>query len=312
MAKIIPIIVCGGNGTRLLPFLRDELPKQFLSILKGSSNLLQNTLLRFSNKNIFHEPIIVTNFNYREQVLKSLQEISFTAQAIIWEPEGRNTGPALAALISYLDQLKLDPETVITLVPIDHYLEDSKIFVKTLSQVEKFLLNNSNKIVTLSVAMTDFEKNYGHLMKGKKLAQNYYEVKDFVEKPEKELEGYNLCWNSGIYSMSIKGALNLLEKQVPFLLDNCRKAVKRASEAFRVCSTIEREILLNHEDFAKNSTISLDQILTLPYKAGTLVCTELGTKWEDIGLWTGIQRLEKAKNTIINREIFLEQFNLID
>jgi len=308
MAKIIPIIVCGGSGTRLVPFLRDGFPKQFLSILKGANNLLQNTLLRFSNRNIFAEPIIVTNFDYREKIIQSLQEISFTAQAVIWEPGGRNTGPALAALVSYLQELQLDPETVITLIPIDHYLENSQIFVETLGKVEGFLRRNPDKIVTLSVKMKEFERNYGHLLLGKKLTQNYYQVSNFVEKPDAELDDKNLCWNSGIYSMSVRAALDLLKRQVPFLLNNCKKAVQKGSEVLNSSSLINRELLLDREYFDQNSSLSFDQILTLPYQAGSLIATDLGTEWEDIGLWTGIQRLDKVKNQIINKKIFAAEF----
>ena len=77
MAKIIPIIVCGGSGERLVPFLKKELPKQFLSILQGSGSLLQATLDRFRTASLFTKPILVTNFVYREKIMKSLDEISF-------------------------------------------------------------------------------------------------------------------------------------------------------------------------------------------------------------------------------------------
>jgi mannose-1-phosphate guanylyltransferase/mannose-6-phosphate isomerase len=309
MAKIIPIIVCGGSGERLIPFLRKGLPKQFLSIVRGSGSLLQTTLSRFKKTSLFTKPILVTNFSYRESIMKSLEEISFRSQAIVWEPEGKNTGPAIAALVSYLQALQLDPNTIISVIPIDHYLEDHKAFIRTLEQVKEFLEKNPNKIVTLSVEQTDFEKNYGHLKLGQTLDQDkkYYLVSDFIEKPQVEVQGTNIFWNSGIYSMSIKTCINLLQKQVPYLLDSCQKAVKEGLEVVGHSPLVERELLLNNEHFAKNSKVSWDQILTLPYQANSLVSTDIGTKWEDIGLWSGIERVEKsnAKTSFINRDLFL-------
>ena len=313
--KIIPIILCGGSGQRLLPFLKYSLPKQFLNIFYGRGNLLQNTLLRFNNKNIFNDPIIVSSFNYRTELVDSLKAIQCKTEALIFEQDGRNTGPAITSVIAYLTELGIKDNTMIVIIPIDHYIADEKQFIKRLEYVAELLRNTQyqDKIMTLSVEKTATEANYGHLKVGKKQStkslDSVYEVLDFIEKPEHEMSEQNIVWNSGIYCMSIKSCKNIIIKNSPHIWHYSYKAVTKGIQR-TLNSSLNIELLLNNTFFSKNSKLSFDQILTMPYWPESLICTDIGTQWEDIGLWSGIKRLHHRNQhsvPIINSELFAQQ-----
>lgn len=135
--QVTPIILCGGGGTRLLPFLKYKHPKQFLNIIKSHRNLLQNTLLRFNDKDRFKKPIIVANISHRKLVEKSIEEVSMGVGVALFEAEGRNTGPAIASVISYLKELGFDEDTVLLVVPIDHYIKSKKKFLLRVDEAVK-------------------------------------------------------------------------------------------------------------------------------------------------------------------------------
>ena len=93
--RIVPLIMCGGAGTRLWPASREVRPKQFLPLF-GARSTFQDTMLRVSDKALFERPIVITNAAYRFMVLEQLAEIGLEAD-ILLEPVRRDSGPAIAA-----------------------------------------------------------------------------------------------------------------------------------------------------------------------------------------------------------------------
>ena len=97
MANIIPIILCGGKGSRLWPLSRQSYPKQFLSLYgESQKSLLQQTLERLNDLESIDNPIIICNEDHRFLVAQQMRDIGIKPKAIILEPEGKNTAPAIA------------------------------------------------------------------------------------------------------------------------------------------------------------------------------------------------------------------------
>ncbi len=318
-SKIIPIILCGGSGTRLLPFLKYHSPKQFLNILDRKNNLLQNTLLRFVDQQSFDKPIVVGNVSHKATLMESIKEISAPVEALILEEEGRNTGPAIAAVMTHLKESGFADNKLFLIVPIDHYISSKKQFLNRIEIVRQLMQSGvyNNKILTFSVQKTTKENNYGHLKVGmtlpfKKL-NNLFEVTDFIEKPQHNVCLKNTLWNSGIYCMSIRTCRNIIMQNSPYTWHYSYRATTEGVQR-STRTLLNHEIILNHKHFSKNSSISFDQIVTMPYESGSVICTDIGTEWEDIGLWSGITRLYVKKNAktlpIINQDIFAQQIQL--
>lgn len=309
--KIIPIILCGGSGQRLLPFLKYNSPKQFLNILTGVNNLLQNTVMRFSDGCTFHRPIVVGGFAYRDNIIKSLHDIRRSANAIIFEREGKNTGPAIASAAAYLRESGVHEQTLLLTVPIDHYIGSTRRFVQKIRDVINFMSHHAmqDKILTLSVHKNSFETNYGHLQVGRKITPSVFEVINFVEKPEFEMMSQSVLWNSGIYCMSLRTCRDLFEKNAPYIWHYSHRSMTQGCQRQSYGELISNEIVLNETYFMKNSKLSFDQVLTMPYRNGSIVCTDIGTEWEDIGIWSGIKRLSSGVNSkkLINSDLFAEK-----
>jgi mannose-1-phosphate guanylyltransferase len=318
-SKIIPVILCGGSGTRLLPFLKYNSPKQFLNILDRKNNLLQNTLIRFVDQQSFDKPIIVGNISHKSALIDSIREIRTPIEALILEEDGKNTGPAIAAVMTYLKESGLSDNKLFLIVPIDHYIGSNKQFLNRIKVVGQIMQNDAynNKILTFSVHKTTKENNYGHLKIGMNLPfkkmNDLFEVVDFIEKPEHDVCLKNTLWNSGIYCMSIKACQNIIMKNSPYTWHYSYQATTEGMQ--RTTKTLlNNEIILNHKHFSKNSSISFDQIITMPYERCSIICTDIGTEWEDVGLWSGITRLYVKNNTktlpIINQDLFVQQIQL--
>jgi mannose-1-phosphate guanylyltransferase len=299
--KIKPIILAGGSGQRLLPFLKYNSPKQFLRVLQGRGNLLQNTLNRFQDQTIFDKPIIIGSLVHRDNIISSIKEYNYQIDSIILEPEGRNTGPAIAAAA-----LTLNSDTVMVTAPIDHYIDHEKAFLERLTQVVSLVIEE-NKIATLFVKKTTSESNYGHIKLGKKLRHKLpmFAVDNFIEKPEIDEDDENIVWNSGIYCMTRENCKQMILKNAPHILHHSNLAVTQGVQR-RINGL--NELILNGKYFSKNTKLSFDQILTMPYDPQSLISTDIGTAWEDVGIWSGIKRLCKDAQylSVINKEIFKE------
>jgi len=124
MKQITPVILCGGSGSRLWPLSRKSYPKQFVPLI-GDKTLFQDSSNRFTGEQ-FKNPIIVTNSDYRFIVSEQLHEIGIDPGAILIEPEGRNTAPAIlaAALFEY----RKDPDAILVVAPSDHVINDTVAF----------------------------------------------------------------------------------------------------------------------------------------------------------------------------------------
>src|SRR6185312_3452363 len=175
---IIPLVMCGGAGTRLWPASREGRPKQFLSLF-GPRSTFQDTLRRVSDPALFERPIVVTNAAYRFTVLEQLAEIGLEAD-ILLEPARRDSGPAIAAGAAFA-QMR-DSAAVVLALAADHVVRDTDAFVAACRQ--GLAAANAGRIVTFGVRPERAATEYGYISLGAAIAGEVRAVATFVEKPD--------------------------------------------------------------------------------------------------------------------------------
>src|SRR5450432_729357 len=193
--RIIPLIMCGGAGTRLWPASREVRPKQFLPLF-GVRSTFQDTILRVSDTTLFERPIVITNTAYRFMVLEQLAEIGIEADVLL-EPMRRDSGPAIAAGAAFA--LARDGDAVVLALAADHVVRDTAAFVAACRQ--GLVAADAGKMVTFGVQPERPATEYGYISPGDVISGEVRSVAKFVEKPDPTTAasyikaGY--LWNSG-------------------------------------------------------------------------------------------------------------------
>src|SRR5262245_40711254 len=193
--RIVPLIMCGGAGTRLWPASREVHPKQFLRLL-GAHSTFQDTLTRVSDRTLFERPIVITNAAYRFMVLEQLHEIGLEADVLL-EPARRDSGPAIAAGAAFAQDR--DEEAIVLALAADHMVRDTAAFVAACRQ--GLAAATASRIVTFGVQPERAATEYGYISPGEAIAGGVHAVAKFVEKPDPATAaayieaGY--LWNSG-------------------------------------------------------------------------------------------------------------------
>ncbi len=178
---ITPVLLCGGSGTRLWPLSRKSFPKQFTTLV-GETTLFQASATRLSGDG-FAAPIVLTNADFRFIVTEQLAEAGINPSAVLIEPEGRNTGPAVLAAALYLE--KSDPDRLMLVAPSDHVIPDAGAFSAAVQT--GVAAAQKGQLVTFGIRPTRAETGYGYL----ELAEDpgdytlrLMALNQFVEKPD--------------------------------------------------------------------------------------------------------------------------------
>ena len=183
---IIPVILCGGSGTRLWPLSRQSFPKQFLSLTSNNkASLLQKTIDRISNLKNISSPILVCNEEHRFLVAEQMRGINIKNCSILLEPLGRNTAPAIA--ISALKALDKNDDPILLILSSDHEILNKEKFINTLNAGINYA--EKEKLVTFGIVPTSPETGYGYIKASKPLTENSkgIDIKEFLEK-QKQLQ----------------------------------------------------------------------------------------------------------------------------
>ena len=196
---IIPIILCGGSGTRLWPLSRKLHPKQFISLV-NKNTLFQDTILRLP-KDVAN-PIIICNEEHRFLAAEQLRQIESKSNGIILEPIGKNTAPAIA--LAAMQVIKDFKDALILVLPADHLINNLQKFHEAIN-VAKNLAEN-NKLVTFGILPTKAETGFGYIKAEITEKSEYYKIKSFTEKPnqkdaDKYLDSGDFLWNSGMFML---------------------------------------------------------------------------------------------------------------
>lgn len=292
-AKIVPVVLSGGAGTRLWPLSRELYPKQLLPLV-GEQTMLQETVLRLQGVAGLASPVVVCNDAHRFMVAEQLRQAGQAAETIILEPVGRNTAPAVA--VAALQAVACGDDPLLLVLPADHVIRDAEALCAAInagvSEVQ------SGALLTFGIVPTAPETGYGYIRRGEKcevrglnLVSNLstaplslYTVDQFVEKPdqstaEKYLASGDYYWNSGMFLFKASTYLAELEKYAAPMLQSCRLAwqgrvadldfTRLDADAFAACPA-------NSIDYAvMEKTL---HAVVMPLAAG----------WSDVGSWAAL------------------------
>ena len=197
---IVPVVLCGGSGTRLWPLSRQDYPKQLLSLV-GERSLLQDTVLRIVGETDVDAPLLICNEAHRFLVAEQMREINVAPRAIILEPEGRNTAPAVALALAWATNH--EPGATLIVLPSDHVIRDEAAFRSAVKYASE--LAGSGYLVTFGVKAETPETGYGYVERGDAINDHGYALTRFVEKPSKEraqeyLDSGRFSWNGGMFA----------------------------------------------------------------------------------------------------------------
>jgi len=292
---IIPVILAGGSGTRLWPLSRKLRPKQLIDLLDDHT-MLQNTVLRLQGATDMAPPLILCNDDHRFMVAEQLRSIDTEPHAIILEPVGRNTAPALA--VAALNTIAAGADPVLLVLPADHFIRDLDLFHQTLTAGAE--LAEQGYLITFGIVPTSPETGYGYIKKGNPIGSDNTlttaieatDIEKFVEKPDlstarQYVRSGNYCWNSGMFMFKASRVLSELEKFDPAIMTACRQALARG--------VIDLDFLrLDHASFAACPADSIDYAVMEKTDKGAMIMFRAG--WDDVGSWEALWQVGKKDN----------------
>jgi len=281
MTRITPILLAGGSGNRLWPLSRKSYPKQFSTLL-GDETLFQSSAKRVISSLAvqFDLPITMTNSDFRFIVIEQLQGAGIDPGAVLIEPEGRNTAPAVLAAAIYAS--RSDPGATILIAPSDHIIPDTLAFHAAICEGLKETENG--RIVTFGITPKRPETGYGYLELSTVSPCGAVPLKRFVEKPDIEaakamLDAGTYLWNAGIFLFRAKDMIAAFQAHAPELMNPVSDAIEQGHVDlgfFRLAA----------EPWAKCENISIDYAIM--EKIDTLSVVPYSAGWNDLGGWDAV------------------------
>ena len=273
-----PVLLSGGVGSRLWPISRESHPKQFLP-LASELSMLQETLHRTAGMEAAN-PIVVCNDEHRFMVAEQLRQVDLIAAALILEPEGRNTAPAVA--LAAIHAIEKDPDAILLVLPADHLIENVKAFVDAVQKAQP--VAQQGRLVTFGVVPSSPETGYGYIKCGEDLGDSMFGLDRFVEKPDLDtaqeyVDQGDYLWNSGMFLMRADSYLQELQRLAPEILSSCQSAMASSSEDMDF-------IRPDAQAFAGCPSDSIDYAVMEKTQLGAVASLDCG--WSDIGGWSAL------------------------
>ena len=274
MLNIVPVILCGGSGTRLWPLSREIYPKQFVD-LGGGKTLFKDTVLRAQRTTGSMKPIIVCNEVHRFYITAELHACGLNGQ-ILLEPAPRNTAPAIALAAQALSD---GGDPLMLVLPSDHAIADEAAFGEGVGHAA--VLAEKGHIVTFGITPTAPETGFGYIEQGESLGNCGFRVTRFVEKPTPEAAAGMLAqggfsWNSGIFLLRASVFLRELEHHAPEIYTACRTAWEKRKDDGVFCR-------LGSAAFMAAPSVSIDYAIMEHTNLAAVVPLAMG--WSDLGSW---------------------------
>ncbi|WP_284219508.1 mannose-1-phosphate guanylyltransferase/mannose-6-phosphate isomerase [Agaribacter marinus] len=292
-----PVILAGGTGSRLWPKSRAALPKQFLR-LTSEHTMLQDTLLRLPKEKV-DSALIICNEDHRFLAAEQLRQISSKNDAILLEPVGRNTAPAIA--VAAMLASKKAPEQMLLVLAADHLIKDNKAFEEAIDKAYK--LAGQDKLVTFGIVPQEAHTGYGYIKSGNKNTHGFV-VSEFVEKPDKKTaEAYlstgKYYWNSGMFMFKTNVYLRELKKHRPDIYAACEKACERTSDDLDF-------VRLEKTAFEACPDESIDYAVMEKTSDACMVPLDAG--WDDVGSWSSLWNTSNKDNAdnAVSGDVILE------
>lgn len=277
MSIIQPVILSGGSGTRLWPLSRESYPKQFLP-LAGEETMLQATWQRVAPI-ASRGPLVIANEEHRFVAAEQLHQVGAEPAAIILEPMGRNTAPAIA--VAALEATRDGADALLLVLPSDHVISDEATFRSVVQAATSAA--EAGKLVTFGIVPTGPETGYGYIKAAD--GQGLRAVERFVEKPDLDTAtGYvasgQYYWNSGMFLFKASRYLQELERFQPEMLAASRSAWQQA----------RRDTDFTRLDKAAFAAVASDSIdYAVMEKTADAVVIPLDAGWNDVGSWTALR-----------------------
>lgn len=293
---LVPVVLCGGAGTRLWPLSRDKLPKQFLR-LHGEHSLLQQTLRRCAALTP-SAPLLLASAQARFLLQAQLTEIGMTQATLLLEPVARGTAPAIASAAFHL--LREHDDALMLVLPSDHLLSNTDAFAAAVHTAVDAA--HSGLLMTFGIVPDAPDTGFGYLQPGAELRPGVWRVDAFIEKPDRERaeqlvasnrssfsnvsnvtnpsgKSLQALWNSGMFVFSCRSLLQELADHAPRI---CAAAERAEHEAVRV----DQAVKLNAAAYAESPDLSIDHAVMERTRRAAMVPLDAG--WSDIGSWSAV------------------------
>jgi mannose-1-phosphate guanylyltransferase/mannose-6-phosphate isomerase len=275
---LIPVLMCGGAGTRLWPLSRESMPKQFTPLVGGRSTF-QQVLDRTAAPDLFDRPIVITNQDFRFVVAEQLREMGVAAD-IVLEPARRDSGPAVAVAAALAAER--DPQAIVLVLAADHVVRKPEQFRQACRDAAAAA--RDGRIVTFGITPDRPAVNYGYIRPGRPLdGGTAFEVDAFVEKPDPAKAARYMAekylWNSGNFLFRADVMLSEIKQFEPAMADAAQAAV--------AARTRDLDFLrLAVEPFARAPKKSIDYAVMERTTRAAVVYADLG--WTDLGSWSAV------------------------
>ena len=294
MINVVPVILCGGSGTRLWPLSRAGFPKQFL-VLSGTTSLFQQAIHRVNDLAAddiaVGETLIVTGEEHRFIALDQLREMQGVKATLLLEPSARNTAPALT--FAALQAVKEGNDPILVVTPADQTVQDPLRFTEALQSSIRVAASGS--IVILGITPDKPETGYGYIKRqGAVGAMGEYAVAQFVEKPDLEtakayFEAGDYAWNGGMFVVRASIWLNALKEFRPDILEAAEKA----------CGSQSADTPFVRPDKSLFSSIpseSIDYAVMerCPGSDIDIKMVPLDAGWNDLGAWDAVWQIGRS------------------
>ena len=286
---LLPLILCGGSGSRLWPLSRESYPKQYLNLIDDSSKtLLEQTLVRLSGITNKEDPILICNEDHRFIVAEQLRSMNVKPNKIILEPFARNTAPAIA--IAALKAIENDYDPILFVLASDHLIKDNEQFIRSIAAAKNYA--EKGNLVTFGIIPTSPEVGYGYIESIEPLEIDSIvasPISKFIEKPDIEkakklFSDQRFTWNSGMFLFRASIFLKELEKYSPQVIKSCKKALKE--------NLLDMDFQrLDKEAFKDCPNISIDYAVMEKTKLGVVLPLNVG--WSDVGSWKSVWEVSR-------------------
>ncbi|WP_363350360.1 mannose-1-phosphate guanylyltransferase/mannose-6-phosphate isomerase [Methylocystis echinoides] len=303
MQKILPVIMCGGSGTRVWPESRETLPKQFIPLV-GERSTFQTTIAMLADP-AFETPIVISNKDYRFLIADQLRQIGAEAD-IVLEPSRRDSGPAVAVAAGLA--ARRAPETVVVVLAADHVVRDRAGLAELCKKAGEAAAEGF--IVTLGVKPDHPATGYGYLQPGAPIhpGGEVLKLDAFVEKPDRETAqryidaGY--YWNSGNFIFRADVMQAEIARFEPAIAEAAEAAIDGASKDLGAC-------VLNAEAFARAPKKSIDYAVMEKTDKAALIPADIG--WSDVGTWRAVWELSERDefgNSVRGQGVVMDASNV--